>query len=559
MTGPARHPRETGRDRRPGRLRTSASMTLTGLAFAVVWFALVGPDRLNRLTPGAFLRLPVEGIALIALTLWLTPRARAAVSATVGVVLGLLILLKVLDMGFYYGLDRPFNPVTDWSYLGPAVGVLHDSIGTARTVAVEAGVALILLGLLVLLPLAVIRLTSLTARHRRASARAVVAFAVAWLVIAAASLQVGGRAPVASSSAAALAYDQAAAVRAGIRDQRSFESALSAPDPYAITPGANLLTGLRGKDVIIAVVESYGQVAVQGSSISAQVDSALEDDTAALNALGFASRSAFLTSPTFGGISWLAHSTLQSGLWIDNQQRYDQLVSSGRFTLSDAFARAGWRTVGDVPSDTGPWAQGKSFYHYDQLYDEYNVGYAGPKFSYAAMPDQYTMAAFDKLELARPDRKPVMAEIDLVSSHTPWAPLPQLVDWSRIGDGSIFDPMPAQGHSPDQIWPNASRVRDAYGQSIRYSLASLISFVKNAHDDNLVMIVYGDHQPATIVSGAQATHNVPITLIAHDQAILDQMSSWGWQNGMLPGPQAPVWPMDDFRNRFLAAYGPQPR
>jgi hypothetical protein len=48
-----------------------------------------------------------------------------------------------------------------------------------------------------------------------------------------------------------------------------------------------------------------------------------------------------LTSPTFGGISWLAHSTLQSGLWIDNQQRYNQLVASNRFTLSDAFKQAG--------------------------------------------------------------------------------------------------------------------------------------------------------------------------------------------------------------------------
>ena len=65
------------------------------------------------------------------------------------------------------------------------------------------------------------------------------------------------------------------------------------------------------------------------------------------------------------------------------------------------------------------------------------------------MPDQYTFAALQRLELEQPNRAPVMAEIDLVSSHTPWAPLPRLVDWSRVGDGSIFDPMPAQGESPE--------------------------------------------------------------------------------------------------------------
>ena len=55
------------------------------------------------------------------------------------------------------------------------------------------------------------------------------------------------------------------------------------------------------------------------------------------------------------------------------------------------------------------------------------------------MPDQYILSAFQRLELAQPNRGPVMAEIDLVSSHWPWAPLPQMVDWNDVGDGSIFD------------------------------------------------------------------------------------------------------------------------
>jgi hypothetical protein len=39
--------------------------------------------------------------------------------------------------------------------------------------------------------------------------------------------------------------------------------------------------------------------------------------SASVLAAGFSAKSTFLTSPTFGGISWLAHSTLQSGMWID--------------------------------------------------------------------------------------------------------------------------------------------------------------------------------------------------------------------------------------------------
>jgi hypothetical protein len=343
-------------------------------------------------------------------------------------------------------------------------------------------------------------------------------------------------------------------VRVGIRDQQSFARA-AAVDAFRNTPSSDLLTGLRGKDVIVAFVESYGRIAVQGSAFSPQVDSVLDAGTNSLRAAGFSSQSAWMTSPTFGGISWLAHSTLQSGLWIDNQQRYNRLVASDRFTLSDAFKRAGWRTVGDLPANDRDWSQGTSFYHYDKIYDSRNVGYVGPSFSYASMPDQYVMSAFQRQELAKPDHPPVMAEIDLVSSHTPWTPLPHLVDWSKVGDGSIFDGMPAQGQSPAVVWRDPRQVRAAYGRSIEYSLNTLISFVQTSHDNNLVLILLGDHQPATIVSGQGASHEVPITIIAHDPAVMDRISGWGWQDGMRPDSNAPVWPMDAFRDRLLAAYG----
>src|SRR4029077_10842564 len=104
-----------------------------------------------------------------------------------------------------------------------------------------------------------------------------------------------------------------------------------------------------------------------------------------------------------------AHSSVQSGLTVNSQKRYDQLVKTNRFTLSQAFGRAGWRTVDDVPSNSRAGPQGKSFYHYDKLYDRRNVGYRGPPFGYASMPDQYVMEALHRLELAKAHRRPVFA------------------------------------------------------------------------------------------------------------------------------------------------------
>ena len=536
------------------RLRPVASVIVTVLAAALVWYGLVGPDRLDRFTFGQFLRIPVEALVLVALMLLLPTRAARITTAVIGLLLGLLVVVKVLDMGFYEPLDRPFNPVTDRGNFGPAIGVLRDSIGPAGTTAIVVAFVLFIIAVIGSMTLSMVRLTALTTAHRRASIRTGTVFAVVWVLCAVFGIQFTTGTPVASTSAAALAADQVAQVRDGIADRRAFDRGLADPDPVRGTPSSDLLTGLRGKDVLIVFVESYGQVAVQGSSFSAQDDATLRAGTADLTAAGYSAQSAFLTSPTFGGISWLAHSTLQSGLWIDNQGRYDTLMTTDRYTLSDAFKQAGWRTVADVPSNKQNWPQGTSFYHYDQIYDDRNVGYAGPNFSYGTMPDQYVLAAFQRQELAAP-HAPVMAELDLVSSHTPWAPLPRMVPWDLVGNGSIFTGMPRQGQKASVVWRDPRQVQAAYGQSIRYTMNTLVSFVAQSTDRNLVLVVLGDHEPATIVSGTGASHNVPVSIISRDPAVLNRISGWGWQDGLLPDPQAPVWPMDTFRNRFLTAYG----
>lgn len=538
------------------RTRTVAAWLLTLLAILLVWFALVAPNRTERLTPAAFVRIPLEGLVLVVLLLVLPAPARRIAAAGVGVVLGLLSVVKLLDMGFYQALGRPFDPVIDWRYAGSTVSLLGDAVGRPAAILAAVATAVLAVALVVLLPLALARLTRILSEHRTTSLRFVAVLGVAWAVLAVTGVRFVGGEPVASTSAAGLTYDHVRQIPAEIKDQRTFAKAVRV-DPLRDTPGSDLLTGLRGKDVIVAFVESYGRVAVQGTDLSSPIAAELDAGSTRLTAAGFSSRSAFLTSPTFGAISWLAHSTLQSGLWVDSQQRYDVLVDSDRITLSDAFHRAGWRTVGDVPANYRDWPQGRSFYHYDKVYDSRNVGYAGPKFGYSSMPDQYTLATFRRLELAK-RHQPVMAEIDLVSSHAPWAPLPRTVDWSKVGDGSIYDGMPAQAPSPDDVWRDPKQVPAAYGRTIQYSLSTLISFVETSHDNNLVLVVLGDHQPATIVSGEDPGHDVPVTIIAHDPAVMARIASWGWQAGLRPHPDAPVWRMDTFRGRFLAAYGPAP-
>lgn len=535
------------------RTRRALRLAVTVLSVVLVWGVLVAPDRALQITPAAFARIPVEGLVLVAVALVLPTWPRRIVVAVAGVLFFLLTVVKILNAAFYLEIGRPFNPVFGWVDIPPAIGVVRDTIGATRTNIALAALGLGLILLAAAITAATIHLTTVAARHRRTTVRGLAALTAVWALCASLSLQLIPGSPVASTSAARLAVAQVHFTQAALRDERRFEQVLHRSDPEASVPASDLLTGLRGKDVVIAFVESYGKVAVQGTNFSPGVDAALRHDTAALARAGWSAQSAWLNSPGFGGVSQLAHSTLQSGLWVDTELRYAKLVASHRFTLSDAFDKAGWRTVSDSPEDGPVWPPGTSFYHYDKLDNRFNVGYRGPAFSYASMPDQYIMSAFQRNELG-PGHKPVMAEIDLVSSHYPWAPLPTMVPWNKVGNGSIFDPMPARGETRLSSLGSSSKERQAFSTSIKYTLRVLTSWVTELNDPNLVLILVGDEQPAAPVTGPRASHGVVASIIARDPAVFRQVASWRWQDGLLPGPSAPLEPMDAFRDQFLGAF-----
>jgi phosphatidylglycerophosphate synthase len=539
------------------RIRLALRMAITVLAVVLVWADLVVPDRAWQFSPAAFIRIPVELLVLVAVALVLPVWPRRIVAAVTGILLSVLTLAKILNIAFFEVVDRAFNPLHDWDEIPPAVGVARNSIGPART---NILLVVLLLGFILLvgaITASTIHITTVAARHRRAAARGLAAVVAVWGLCASLSLQLMPGFPVASTSATALVVAQVRATQAALNDSRHFAQLIDSPDPEASVPASDLLTGLRGKDVVIAFVEGYGQTAIGGTGVSQGVDAFLRRTTASLASAGWPTQSAWFTAPGFGGDSGLAHSTLLSGLWVDSPQRYSQLVSSSRFTLTDAFDKAGWRTVSDSPADDWAWPDGTQFFHYDKLYDRHNVGYQGPTFSYASMPDQYTLAEFQRLELD-PGHKPVMAEIDLVSSHSPWAPLPTMVPWSKVGNGSIFDPMPARGQTPLSILGSANKQRQAFATSIQYSMQALTSWVTELNDPNLVLILLGDEQPAGPISSPGASHEVPISIVAHDPSVLREVAAWRWQDGLLPGNSAPLEPMSAFRNQFLAAFNTAP-
>ncbi|MFF6785122.1 sulfatase [Streptomyces sp. NPDC012510] len=536
----------------------SVSWGVTALAAALVFFALLMPGKVEYFQARQFLRIPVEPILGAALLMVLPRRPRLVSAVVIGVGLAALVVVKLLDIGFNQFLGRGFNVVLDWGLLDDAESYVQDTLGSTGALVALIGLVALVLLLFVVMALAVVRLVNLLAHHRDRATKGTIVAGTVWITCAALGLTTVEDTALASRNTIGFVQDRWGRVQETLRDEAAFAKEAK-QDEFADVPADRLLTGLRGKDVMITFIESYGRAALEDPAVAPGVNAALDEEGEALTKAGFAAKSGWLTSATYGGSSWLGHSTFLTGLWIDNQNRYRTVTAGERLTLPGAFAKTGaWRTVGVVPGVQYNWPEG-DFYGFDKVYDSRDVGYRGPKFSWSTMPDQYALSAFERLEAARKGDKPLMSEIILTSSHQPWAPLPEMVDWDEVGDGSIYEGIEKAGKDPADVFTDPVKVKEEYGKSVQYSLHSLLRYVEKYGDENTVLVFLGDHQPMASVSGNGAGHDVPVTLVARDPEVLDRIDDWGWSDGLRPGDDAPVWRMDSFRDRFLTAYGDEPK
>ncbi|MGW3936625.1 sulfatase [Streptomyces phaeochromogenes] len=558
--GPAGPPDEPAapskwRDRHPVAAR-NVGWTVTGLSLLLICFALLMPTSAPKFTPGVFLRIPVEAVLGAAVLIVLPRRPRIAVAILAGASLGVLTVLNLLDVGFNMFLGRGFNVVLDWVLFDDAQSYLKDTMGNGGAIGAVIAVLALVLIVLVLMTLAVLRVSNVMTRNRDAASRATLVVGTAWVTCAALGLQLSGPG-IAARTTVARVEDRVNRVQATLKDEAAFAKEAK-KDAFGGTPGDQLLTDLRGKDVMIAFIESYGRSAIEDEATAAGVDATLTAKNEALTKAGYSAKSGWLTSATYGGSSWLGHSTFLSGLWINNQNRYRTVTAGEHLTLPGAFKRTGaWRTVGVMPGVQKNWPEGK-FYGLDNVYDSRELGYEGPKFSWSTMPDQYALSAFERLEHGKKRDKPLMSEIILTSSHQPWAPIPKMIPWDQVGDGSVYEGIEKAGKDPEDVFYDSKKVKEEYGKSIQYSVNSLIDYVVKYGSKNTVLVFLGDHQPLASVSGSNASRDVPVSIVAHDKSVLDKIDDWGWTDGIKPDKSAPVWRMDSFRDRFLTAYGSTP-
>ncbi len=308
-------------------------------------------------------------------------------------------------------------------------------------------------------------------------------------------------------------------------------------DFCARTPLNYDMTALGRADVLVMFVESYGATAYDRPEIAADVAVGREALAAAIAASGRNVVSAFVTSPTFGGASWLAHSTLLTGRPVRDNGTYNLLLTQDCDALTktfsrSGFSRSGYRVVALMPGLKRDWPEG-AFYGFDRIYGEPALEYAGPAFGWWRVPDQYALAKLSREELETSNRAPLFAFFTTISSHMPFRPTPPYqADWTRILSAEPFDQdTVAASLAVEPDWTNLG---PDYAATIRYTLEYVGGFLRERAGADLVLVLLGDHQPPATVAGEGVRWDVPIHVVTTSTELLARLQRAGFVPGLVP-------------------------
>jgi hypothetical protein len=326
-------------------------------------------------------------------------------------------------------------------------------------------------------------------------------------------------------------------------------TALADRKPEAPPLPASDLARLGGGDAFLIFFESYGALVFDEHHYRDTLAAPYAELSATLARDGWHSISAFVDSPTFGGGSWLAHSTMLYGVQTTRHGDYGRLLKSHRDNLADRFRTAGYRTVALMPGIQQDWPEGAAL-GVDAIHDAAGLAYAGTSFGWWRIPDQFSLNWLGRHELAPSPREPLFVFYPTITSHFPFSPVPPYVaDWDSLdGPQPYGDLVPTtHGEQADPV-----QMKQNYLDTIGYDLRLLAGFLDQRVRPGSLLIVLGDHQPPAIVSGKGASVSVPVHVFATDERLLEPFLASGFVPGLVPSRPA-IGPMAKLPHLLLEA------
>ena len=529
------------------------------------WRAPVAALLLGLVLPHLLLRLPaavrggwrallapsVEALLLAAAVgvsarLW--PAGRRVLPPIAAVLAELLFVFAMADALLLQFFNRPLALATDLGYLPALFALMRDT--APRTLFV---------GGLVMLPLSLAALGCsfdllYAALYRAASKRhlrrSVVLFVLLGACLAAAGAELLPGVDLYGSSALPRLAEELRSVmgsRRYVTERRAEFRALAAEEPPAST---GVLDRLEGRDVFLFVMESYGYTLYSEPEHFALAQPFLRRIEARLQGAGYRIASNFLSSPAFGGNSWLADSTLAAGVRIADQAAYAALLGSQVKPMAARFNEAGYLSVNSMPATTSSWPEG-DFYRFQRKYYYRDFGYRGPNLKWAPMTDQFAIGVIHRREVA-PARQPLFVQYVMISGHYPFSLIPRLYEnWSELGDGSVYSEEGAVRVLP--IPAGAATAGAAgYAAAMEYQLEVVSDYAaRYLAGRRALIVIVGDHQPFSGITGQGKPRSVPIHVLSREAAALEPFLKRGYSPGLVPRQGLPHAGLESFLPAML--------
>lgn len=315
-------------------------------------------------------------------------------------------------------------------------------------------------------------------------------------------------------------------------------------------PPAQALGALRGRDLNLIFLESYGMVAYEHPAIAPALEPARQRFGEDLARGGHLVASAVVRAATFAGASELSHLSLLSGVDLSNPLRHDLLLTTDRPTLPRLFRQAGYEAVGLYPALSWDWAEA-AFYGFDRFLDARDLDYRGPPLGYWKVPDAFSLARYEQIHPRDATARPRLLFFPTITSHLPFGPVPpHQPDWDRL-----LSPDPFGAEATERLrnaYVDWLDMRPNYIGMFDYTYRWLGAWLARPAPREQVWLLVGDHQPAASVSGEGASWDVPVHVVTQDPALLARFVAQGFTPGLVPRRE-PLGGMHDLTAMLLKA------
>jgi hypothetical protein len=197
-----------------------------------------------------------------------------------------------------------------------------------------------------------------------------------------------------------------------------------------------------------------------------------------------------------------------------------------------------------MPATTYAWPEGE-FYRFTKKYYFKDFLYKGPNLKWAPMTDQYVLDFILRNEV-RGASQPLFIQYVMISSHYPFNLIPRLFeDWSQIGNGSIY-------HREDSVMVlpikpgNQTAGAEGYVAAMAYELKLIREYLSSFIDGEALIIVVGDHQPYSGITGKNKPWSVPLHVISRRNDFLTPFLDRGYTQGLIPRQDLPHDGLESF-------------